>query len=433
MSEKVEITSMSYGPWAVGRQSSGKTVFVLGGVPGRVCEVDITKQTKKLDFANSLDVDVASLRLGASWSHLDYDTQLSFKEKNVKDALTRTGKFDSDYISSVFSGVISNKKKQKHYRNKLEFAYSNFEVGMTAEGSDEFISVSSSELGCEMIADAPKALRGALKFASHNRDLGIYRIGVRGSLETRSLEIALWTEGCAFPRAEVASILGDAMPATSIVRVIANNDSARKVKQIETLMGYGFWRENLEDMKYGVSAPSFFQVNTWGALQMQRTVLEFLRCGADISVKDSSKQRPRVADLYCGGGTFTLPLLKSGLDVVGVELSRSAIRDLRSNLKHNDLECEVICDDVCRVLPDLGELDAIVVDPPRSGLDRKVIDQICSCERPASAIVYVSCDPQTLSRDLKIFCENGYALGKVQPIDLFPQTYHVETVALLTR
>ena len=138
-----------------------------------------------------------------------------------------------------------------------------------------------------------------------------------------------------------------------------------------------------------------------------------------------------VADLYAGGGTFSVPLAAAGADVVAVESAGSSVRDLRRNAERAGVDIEVIGGDAARELPDLGELDALVVDPPRAGLAPGVVDSIA---RAAPArVAYVSCDPQTWARDVALFETAGYRLAAATPVDLFPQTYHVEVVSIFTR
>lgn len=138
-----------------------------------------------------------------------------------------------------------------------------------------------------------------------------------------------------------------------------------------------------------------------------------------------------VADLYAGGGTFSVPMAATGADVIAVEAAGSSVRDLRRNAELNRVEIEVVGGDAARELPELGELDALVVDPPRAGLADGVVDSIASA-RP-SRVAYVSCDPQTWARDVARFEKCGYQLERATPVDMFPQTYHVETVSILKR
>ena len=431
---------MSYGPEAIGRLDSGKTVFVQGAVPGDVVEARITEE--KPSFVRAVVdkliepsperakgwqslVSDASLQSVAPWSQLSYDAQLKAKQSNVESALARTARMSEDAISEAIRPIVPS-ADEWGYRNKLELAVSpdasgRMQLGFHEQGTGSFVAAKECKLGNRLLRKAPKALSGALRYLAGSEDMGIYRVGIRASERTGSVEVALWTPPSSFPRSFAAKVLCDAVGATSIVRVIAEKGASRKVKRVETLHGDGFWRERLSGFDFTVSAPSFFQVNTLQA----ETLVESALSGA------SPEEGELVADLYSGVGTFSLPLERTGSEVVAIELEGSSSRDFRANAESNGMDAEMICDDVSRALPSLGELDAVVVDPPRAGLDAKVVEQLASSY--PSRIVYVSCDPQTLARDIARFSELGYAATSVQPVDMFPQTYHVETVCVLAR
>lgn len=173
----------------------------------------------------------------------------------------------------------------------------------------------------------------------------------------------------------------------------------------------------MKDVRLCAAAPSFFQVNTAQAERLVEDVLEGLG-GAD------ALDGALVADLYSGVGTFSVPLSLAGADVIAVESAGSSVRDLRRNANANDADIEVIGGDAARELPDLGELDFLVVDPPRAGLANGVVGSIAAAA--PERVAYVSCDPATWARDVARFEERGYRLMRARPVDLFPQTYHVE-------
>ena len=254
--------------------------------------------------------------------------------------------------------------------------------------------------------------------------MGIFRVGVRGSERTGVKEVALWTPPSAFPRARVAQLVQSALGDVSVVRVMAQPGKERKIKGIEKLAGSGSWSEELVSLRYKVSAPSFFQVNTTQAEKLIDLVL------TGLGGKDKL-DGAYVADLYAGGGTFTLPLARAGAQVVAVESAASSVRDLRYNAKTAEVDIEIIGGDAARELPELGELDALVVDPPRAGLAKGVPESIEKAG-PGS-VAYVSCDVATLARDIARLSALGYEPISVTPVDMFPQTYHVETVVLMSR
>ena len=433
MNEIVSIERMAYSPDAVARLASGKTVFVEGGVPGDTAEIEVYEDKKTFAKAriarivepSSVRVEPASpidLACGtAPWQQIAYEAQLAAKRENVVSALVRTAGISPERADELV-GACEPSKREWGYRNKLELscgtdAAGRFEVGFCKEGSDELVGVNETMLVHKQIQKAPKALRGAIRFAQGGDDLGIFRIGVRHSLSTHDLEVALWTRPGQFPRALFAKAMKSSCKATSVIRVLADPGKARKIKGVEVLDGHGRWRDRLGDVQLAVQAPSFFQVNSAQATKLVAYVMQ------GIGELDGAY----VADLYAGAGTFSIPLARAGADVVAVESAGSSVRDLRYNADRNGVEIDVIGGDAARELPELGDLDALVVDPPRAGLAESVVADIAAAS--PRCVAYVSCDPATWARDVARMAAQGYALRSVTPVDLFPQTYHVEVVS----
>ncbi len=433
MSAVVKIERMAYSPEAVGHLPNGKTVFVEGGAPGDVAEVEVTEDKKTFARAKIVELHEESpMRVPpaslpdmvcgtAPWQHLAYEAQLQAKRDNVIDALVRTAHFDAERAEELIGDCLPC-KRQWGYRNKLELGCSvdeagRFTVGFYKEGSGELLDADSTRLGHKQIEKAPKALRGAIRYAQGTRDLGIHRIGVRHSLATGDLEVAFWTKPGPFPRALFAKAMQSAVKATGVIRVLAEPGKARKIKGVEVLDGRGRWREKIGDIQMAAQAPSFFQVNTAQAKRLVDAVLQGL---GDVD-------GAYVADLYSGGGTFSIPLALAGAEVVAVESSGPSVRDLRHNADENGVDIEIIGGDAARELEMLGELDALVVDPPRAGLAESIIADIAAAE-PAR-LAYVSCNPSTWARDAQRLERVGYRLVEAMPVDMFPQTYHVELVS----
>ncbi|MBQ9042393.1 MAG: 23S rRNA (uracil(1939)-C(5))-methyltransferase RlmD [Eggerthellaceae bacterium] len=435
MKHTVEIERMAYGADAIGHLPDGKAVFVEGGAPGDVAEVEIVED--KGSFARATIAGLAEpspqrvqpespidqVCGTAPWQHLAYDAQLSAKRNNVVGALVHTAHFDEERAQAVVAACVGSKRAW-NYRNKLELGTGTdkdgrFVLGFYREGTNELVPAESSHLAHKQIERAPKALQGAIRYAQGNQDLGIFRVGVRHSLATGELEVALWTKPGSFPRGLFAKTLSTACKTTSVVRVLADPGKARKIKGVEILDGRGYWRERIGDVEFSTQAPSFFQVNTAQAGKLVELVMQGL---GDL-------EGAYVADLYAGGGTFSVPLALAGADVIAVEAAGSSVRDLRFNAENNGADLDVVGGDAARELADLGELDALVVDPPRAGLAESVIGDIAEA-RP-QRVAYVSCDPVTWARDIARFEQSGYALASATPVDMFPQTYHVETVSFL--
>lgn len=434
--EKLSLIRMTYGPDAIAKAKDGKTVFVQAGVVGDiadVCIVEEAKSFKKGKLSHIVEPSVhrvdspcpyADICGGCPWSHSAYDFQLQLKRANVLDALIRIGHMDKDRANTLLDSCVSLGKPWG-YRNKIELAYerqgSSVHIGMHDMDGRHIVRVDRCALLNTQQTKLTKSVIGALSYLSHSRELGIDRVGIRSSRRTKDLEIALWGEPGAFPRAQVAKILQEATHASSIVRVLTKGPKkARKVVGVERLFGKGYWTEKLYGEQLLLSAPSFFQVNTKGAEKLIELVLE----GLDPQADDVAM------DLYCGAGTFTLPLARHSAWVDAVEAYGPAVRDLRRNLDEAQIDnVDPVGGDAGREFPD-SDADIIVVDPPRAGLAASVIEKLS--KQRARRIAYVSCDPATLARDLARFKElSVYTPIRITPVDLFPQSFHVETVTIL--
>lgn len=446
MNETIRLERMSDGADAVGHLENGKTVFVAGGAPDDVATIEVVEDRQT--FARARIVALAQpspARVqprclhedawgGCPWQHLSYDAQTEAKRANVVAALVHTARFEAARAEALVETCLPS-KRQWGYRNKLELGAERagngaFSLGFYREGTHDLAMPETCPLAHDAIAKAPKALRGALRFAQGTQDLGIFRVGVRHSVRTRDVEVALWTLPGSFPRAHVAKTVRSALKATSIVRVLADPGKARKIKGVETLDGKGCWSEKLIDATFLTSAPSFFQVNTAQAEKLIEEVVTGLGgCRGEAGLEGLDGLL--VADLYSGGGTFAVPLASAGADVIAVEAAGSSVRDLRRNAEINGVDIEVVGGDAGRELPELDGLDALVVDPPRAGLGDGVVKSIAAAS--PERVAYISCNPATWARDVARFDENGYRLTRVRPVDLFPQTYHVELASIFKR
>ncbi len=433
MAEIVSIDRMSYGSAAVGRLESGKAVFVEGAVPEDVVSVEIEQEKKSFARGRAVEVlEPSQMRVarpecqaacsGCPWRDLTYSAQLAAKRANVVDALVKNARFSRERAEGLVGQTLPS-KREWGYRNKIELGCGTdgrgfLSLGFFREGTHQLEPVSACPAAVRPLQKLPKAITGALRYALGEQTCGLFRVGVRGSVRTKDVEVALWTTPGPFPRAVVSKTLASACKPSSVVRVMAEEGAARKVKKVEALSGKGCWEEELLDHRFLVSAPSFFQVNTAQAEKLVELVLS----GLEIEPGDY------VADLYSGGGTFSTPLAAAGADVVAVESAGSSVRDLRRNAERAGVDVEVIGGDAARELPELGDLDALVVDPPRCGLAPGVVDSIA--QAAPRRVAYVSCDPFTWARDVALFEQQGYRLASATPVDMFPQTYHVETVSI---
>lgn len=428
---ELTIDSLAHGGDGIGRDPSGRAVFVPWTCPGDRIAVSIVEE--HATFARGAIAEVvepssgrrqppciyAGSCPGCQWQHVDYGVQLQAKQASVEESLLRIGGLDSPIVREALpaSGEL-------HYRNRVEFslAAEDFTLGYRASDGETVFPVEKCLLIPKEHAGAPRALRGALRYALGGDTQGAYRVGLRVSRDERDIEIDIWASAGPFPRHMVAKTLGDALGASTVTRVVARPEEAvRAVRKVEVLSGRGYWTERLAGHEFAVSAPSFFQVNTVMAGKMVDLVLDRIQPGPDTVV----------LELYAGVGTLTLPMAASGASVTALEGAGSAVRDLNRNLERAGLFADVIPGDVARSIGEAEVADVAVVDPPRSGMDSDVIAGLVA--KDPRRIVYVSCDPATLARDAKRLASAGYTLAEATPIDFFPQTYHIETVAVFDR
>ncbi len=436
---QLTVERMTYGPDAIAHAEDGKTVFVAGAVAGDVVEAELVSDGKSFSKARVTKILKPSPNriqspwllaeaLGcAPWACLSREAQLEAKRANVVDALARVGHLaDAEQLVAACEAPSD----AWHYRNKAELAFvkdgRRATLGMYAADGHTVVRVDDFPLlntpakgkGAKLV----KNVAGALSYLAGSHDLDIERVGIRHSSRTKDTEVTIWTPTGPFPRAQARRVL-ESVGATSIVRVMTKGEAkARKVSGVERLDGAGSWSEKICGNLMRLSAPSFFQVNTAGAERLVQLVMEAL----------DPREEDIAMDLYSGAGTFTLPLARYCSFVDAVESYGPAVRDLRRNLEETGLDnVDAVGGDAGREFPD-DEADIIVVDPPRAGLAEDVVSQLSA--QPARAIAYVSCDPATLARDLARFREIGtFEPVSVTPVDLFPQTFHVETVTKLVR
>ena len=434
MSITLRIERLAYGGKGIAHLSNGKAVFIEGACPGDEVSIEITSEKANLAEARVVEVlspspqrvtpkcPYAGICGGCPWQILAYDAQLEWKRRFVVDSLTRIGGF-GEAEELVRPCIRSNKEWE--YRNKVELVTGGengkLTLGFHATGSDAIVPIRECKMLPRSYAKAPKSLAGALRYLKAD-EYGLERVGLRVSTRTGEAQIALWTEAGGFPRSAAANVLGSTCKHSSLVRVLVKGEmKARKVAGVELLEGIEHWHERLGEMHMGISAPSFFQVNTKGAESLIALVMD------GLGVQKGSA----ACDLYCGAGTFTLPLAEVCDEVFAIEAASSSVRDLRRNLDENGLDADVIGGDAARESAGIGQVDYLIVDPPYAGLVPEVFDRIA--ELDPTRIAMVSCNPTTLARDLRKLVEGGYAIERVTPVDLFPQTFHVESVAILSR
>ncbi len=412
------VTGITHNGEGVGRLD-GQAVFIPYAIPGETVEVEIRERKRNYLRAQLLEVVSASPDRaeapcpyyyrcgGCAYQHMNYSRQLELKRQVVKDNLARIGGLD------VEVEPVSGMGNPWRYRNKVEWQVardsSGYRMGYHIQDSHQLIPIDS----CLLISLAMDALSRYL----HKRleDLGLpdsCRITVRQSSVNGDLMLVF--EGTRTGKANVQQLTD--FPGLSSIH------SAYQGRMIHT-HGRSSLAERLAGINYEVSPLAFFQVNHQQAELLVDVVQQFAQLGPEDTVLEG----------YCGIGSITLPLARVAGRIVGVESYLGAVQDARENARRNNINnCEFIAGACEKVIPGLKERFAVVIlDPPRAGCKKEVIEAVI--KTAPQRIIYVSCNPGTLARDLKIFCRDGFTVRKVQPIDMFPQTHHVETVVLIER
>ena len=438
---KLTIESMTYGADGLAHADNGKAVFVQGAVAGDTVEAEVVQDGKSFMRARTTEIlepspdriqppcPYVGICGGCSWGNLSRTAQLAAKEQNLRSTLERIGKFSPEQVDELVQ-PICHTKDDWGYRNKIELeptvVNGRVRLGMHGVDPSKIVTVDACPLFDKRFPKALKSVVGALNYLSGSHDLGLERVGIRASRRTKALEVALWTPTGSFPRSQVSRVLADAAHPTSIVRVMSKGEKkARRVSKVEMLAGEGSWTENIAEGQMRLSAPSFFQVNTKGAEILIELVMEAL----------DPQEDELAVDLYCGAGTFTLPLARRCDFVAAAPTGKAAKRLEEVSGRSGTTIHRLLGYDgkgFSRSKENPIDADVLVVDPPRAGLAPEAIDLIASTS--ARDVAYVSCDPATLARDLKRFVEEGtFSPVKITPVDLFPQTFHCETVVHLRR
>ena len=448
----VSVAGMAPGGWGVVDQG-GNRLLVWGGLMGDRLDVRVVRRERDRTEA-AIDRIVArpitttspscshfDVCGGCLWQHVAYEAQLQLKRNMVQGCFLASG-LDADLVKPLLGN-----KEAFFYRNKMDFTFgpnrlgqqalgmfeSPFKVGLTQkyEGVPPVFEVETcwlqSDVGNRMVAWIRQAIASRQKLTNEAGNLrSLVR---RDGKHTGEILVHFLVGGaCEELLQPIAQELIQIFPQIRGVVLSVNpkrSKHAKPTKQV-VLAGQGWIFEHILGCHIRVSATSFLQVNTQQAERLYAQALDY----AELT------DRSTVLDLYCGTGTLSLLLAQKAARVVGVEVMDSAIHDACLNAEHNGIaNCRFVCGDVLKIMPELANEhfcpDVVMINPPRAGIYRAVIRQICDLN-PAR-IVYISCQPETLARDLVHFVKAGYHIVQVQPVDLFPQTPHVEVVVKLEK
>ncbi len=392
---------------------------------------------------------------GCNYQNIPYEKQLEIKESQVKNLLKPAftkqmllegiEKDTDQYINNIFEGIKAS-PVQTSYRNKMEFSFGDeykdgpLALGMHKRGSFyDIVSVRDCQIVDE---DYRTVLACVLDYFTHKNSSYFHRIRHEGYLRHLLVRKAQKTGEILIALVTTTQETQDLQPL--VVQLLAlclngkitgvlhtKNDSLADIVQSDdTVILYGkdYFYEELLGLRFKISQFSFFQTNTLGAEVLYKTARDFL---GDISNK--GKCTKTVFDLYCGTGTITQLLAPVAKKVIGVEIVEEAVQAARQNAEMNGLHnCEFIAGDVLKVIDEIDEKpDYIVLDPPRDGIHPKALQKIINFQ--VDRLVYISCKPTSLARDLEVLLEGGYRMERVVAVDQFPGTGHVETCVLLSR
>lgn len=386
-------------------KKDGKVFFVSNGLPGEKLLVEIDKIKKNIVNAHIKKfINISKDRTksickyfdkcgGCDLLHLSYNHQIAFKENKIKEIMTKFCNYNFKINPIMKSERILN------YRNKVTFQIDN-KLGFYERGSNKIVPVNNCQIINIKVNDLLRII---------NEDdiaKNISNIIIRSNINDEILLI-VETKGT-FDKYKFSTLVSN-----YVNSLIIDN---------EVIFGAGKIMEQLGKYKFIISPSSFFQVNTIQTINLYNKIKEY----ANLNKEDI------LLDLYCGTGTIGIYLSEECKKVIGIEINQSAIKDANENKKINKINnIDFICGDALQEIKKINlKPDVIVIDPPRAGLDKKNIDNILQFN--ASRIVYVSCDPITLARDLNILGKD-YNILELTPVDMFPNTCHVECVSVLHR
>ena len=432
------IDTLAFGGAGVARLD-GYVLFVQGAVPGDTVRAIVGKSKRAYAEARVLEVlapgpdriEPVADHPGAPWQILPYDRQLAIKQEQVEEALRRIGKLDGFELEPIIPAV-----EQWRYRNKLEYSFGadssgRLVCGFHAPGRwDEIVEISD----CMLASEPGNQAREEVARWCREQGLGPYgrRTGegflrnlvVREGRRTGELQVRLVTSPGQLDRESLtgAAVSADGLLWTRLDSIAETTAGGRT----ELLAGADRLHEELGGLRLRISGEAFFQTNTEMAERLYALAIEY----AQLSGFE------RVYDLYCGIGTIGLLMAPRAAELWGLEIIEDAIADAIENARINEIDnARFFAGDVRVAMRELvekaGRPDVLVLDPPRAGLSQKVVRRII--ESAPRRIVYVSCNPTTLAPNAAQLVEAGYVLTKVRPVDMFPQTPHVECVAQLER
>jgi 23S rRNA (uracil1939-C5)-methyltransferase len=436
----------------------GKVIFIENAIPGDVVNIRLGKNKK--DWAEGhiiafqqyspdrIEPFCAHFGVcgGCRWQMLPYPRQLQYKQQQVEDVLRRIGKVTLPRINPILGAPETTR-----YRNKIEYTFSSKRFLLPGELNNPDITPQQNVAGfharglfdkvvdidtCHLQVEPTNRLRKAVRDFGLQRQLSFYDVREHHGW-LRNLQLRICTTGEIMANlvigyedekqtGDLAALLMQQFPELTTLLVTVNpkwNDSITGLEP-RTLYGKGYVIEKLEDFQFKIGPKSFFQTNTRQGEQLYRATREY----AELSGKET------VYDLYCGTGSIGIFLSRQAARIVGVEVIEEAVEDAREHATLNGItHSRVFAGDVVDICKDQlfeqeGRPDVIITDPPRAGMHQALVDKILEIAAPT--VVYVSCNPATQARDLQLL-DTKYTVNRVQPVDMFPHTHHIENIVQL--
>jgi 23S rRNA (uracil1939-C5)-methyltransferase len=436
----------------------GKVVFVDYAVPGDIVNVRVYSKRKGNEFAHITELLTPSpLRVGTfcehfglcggcKWQQMGYPTQLKYKQQQVTDAFDRIGKFPYEGLNPIIGS-----DKTQYYRNKLEYSFTARKWLTSLDNKDDLSAEEHAGLGyhvptkfdkvldvneCYLMDDIQNQIRNFIKaftlennyaYYDLNKQVGFMRnVIIRNNSQNQWMVIVVFANNDEDKITLLLNALKDKFPQITSLMYVINGKVNDTISDLEVHLfnGEPFLIQELEDLKFKIGPKSFFQTNADQTLKLYSKTREFANLAKD----------KLVYDLYTGVGSIALFVAHQAKAVIGIEYVEQAIDDAKENAALNNItNTTFYAGDMKDVLtPALiekhGKPDVIITDPPRAGMHTDVIEQILLVE--PKTIVYVSCNPATQARDIALLTPK-YKVTKVQPVDMFPHTHHVENIALL--
>lgn len=463
----LSITDIGTGGEGIGHLEDGYTLFVQGALPGDEIRAHIVKAEKKYGYGKLMSVinpspdrivpacPIADRCGGCQIAALSYEAQLKLKENRVRELLVRVGGFSHEHIDGIFEAVRGMDLKDAgdvpvRFRNKAQYPVGtdregNIITGFYAVHSHRIVPADDCLIGPE--SDAP--ILGIIKEFMHSNNISAYdetthkgivrHVLIRTGFATGQIQVCIVINADSLPHSDALVGRLSEFPGIETIVTSSNTGTGNVIlgDDFKVLYGTGYITDRIGDVSFRISPLSFYQVNPAQTVKLYEKALEY----AALTGTET------VWDLYCGIGTISLFLARRAGMVYGVESVKQAVDDAVENAKINGMEnVRFMYGRAEEVLPEYYESasedqknpdpslhpDVIVVDPPRKGCDAACLDTML--KMAPERIVYVSCDPATLARDLKILCGSGdYELTKVSCTDMFVSSVHVETVVSLRR